>query len=123
MSLVREVLGVKKDMKVLYCILLPLVVGQSSLSPDFSTHLFTNDGPITLHSAIEHVAQQLQKSLGFQETKSQALKNPLESYIQNEAQDVLKEILVMLSSTDSEMTLRLFGSLLDSLANRIQARK
>ena len=100
-------------MKALYyCILLPLVVGQSSLSTDFSTHLFANDGSITLHSAIEHVAQQLQKSLGFQETKSQALKNPLESYIQNEAQDVLEEIQVMLDSTDSEMTLRLFGSLL-----------
>ena len=100
-------------MKALYyCILLPLVVGQSSLSTDFSTHLFANDGSITLHSAIEYVTQELQKSLGILETKSQALKNPLESYIQNEAQDVLEEIQVMLDSTDSEMTLRLFGSLL-----------
>ena len=99
-------------MKALFCLLLPLVAGQSSLSTYFSSHLLTNDGHLTFHSSIEHVVQELHKSLGFQDKNNHALKNPLESYIQNEAKDVLKEIQTMLDLTDSEMTLRLFGSLL-----------
>ena len=99
-------------MKALFCLILPLVAGQSSLSTYFSSHLLTKDSHLTFHSSIEHVVQELHKSLGFQDKKNNALKNPMESYIQNEAQDVLKEIQTMLNSTDSEMTLRLFGSLL-----------
>ena len=105
-------MGVKKNMKALFCLILPLVAGQSSLSTYFSSHLLTNDGHLTFHSSIEHVVQELHKSLGFQDKNNHALKNPLESYIQNEAKDVLEEIQTMLNSTDSEMTLRLFGSLL-----------
>ena len=94
----------------------PLVVGKQfeGLSPGFVSQWLLQENQASIQSSIQQFATELQKKLGLPETKENALKVPLESYIQDEAKEVFKDLQDALNMPDSDpdMTLRLYGSLL-----------